>query len=298
MLPRAEAYFAFMVEREEIRLRKEAGLSILTDLTEDPILKEYKFTNVRRENDRTSKEFAEFYKQHVTSTTRWDEILINCGIARYFGRSEFLLSLGWQTEFNPDKIIRHAQRRKADGKPVFTGAYVITNQGISAPKEIVVVERFLVGLADEAERLIRVGLYNNSWKEFIEHMMKLNGFGGSGFMAKEVTLDLIMATNWVPSDWNTWSPSGPGARRGAARVTGIDEPKSSSGMVYFRSAEKTLEIMLELYELRHELWPVNFTQLRLTDIQFQLCEFDKYERVRLGQGRPRSRYHVRSPGQG
>ena len=287
MLPRAEAYFAFMVEREEIRLRKEAGLSILT---EDPILKEYKFTNVRRENDRTSKEFAAFYKQHVTSTTRWDEILINCGIARYFGRSEFLISLGWQKTFNPDKIIRHAQRRKADGKRVFTGAYVITNQGISAPKEEVVVERFLSGLAYKAKSLVVSINIDNKWETFISYMMQLNGFGGSGFMSKEVTLDLIMATNWIPSDWNTWSPSGPGARRGAARVTGIDEPMASSGKVYFRSAPKTLEIMLELYELRHELWPVKFTKLRLTDIQFQLCEFDKYERVRLGQGRPRSRY--------
>ncbi len=289
MLPYANAFFNFMKERERIRLHKEAGAP--RPWTKDKILDTYKFTNVRRENDRTSKEFAAFYKQYCNSTTRWDEILINCGIARYFGRSEFLISLGWQKVFNPDKIIRHAQRRRADGKKVFTGAYVITNQGISAPKEIVVVEHFLVGLAERAELLITgIDLNENKWEKFIGQMMTLNGFGGSGFMAKEVTLDLIMATGWTPSDWNTWSPSGPGARRGAARVTGIDEPMSSSGKVYFRSAPKTLKIMLELYELRKELWPTTFTPLRLTDIQFQLCEFDKYERVRLGQGRPRSRY--------
>ncbi len=288
MLPRAKAFFAFMVEREEIRLYKEAGQP--RPWTTDEILGTYKFTNVRRENDRTSKEFAAFYKIHITPTTRWDIILLNCGIARYFGRSEFLISLGWQKEFNADKIVRHAQRRKADGKRVFTGAYVITNQGISAPKEEVVVERFLAGLADKAKFLIDGINYHQTWEKFIGQMMTLNGFGGSGFMAKEVTLDLIMATDWIPKDWNTWSPSGPGARRGAARVTGIDEPKSSSGMVYFRSAQKTLGIMLELYELRDELWPATFIPLRLTDIQFQLCEFDKYERVRLGQGRPRSRY--------
>ncbi len=289
MLSRAEAFFAFMVERERIRLHKEAGAP--RPWTDDEILDTYKFTNVRRENDRTSREFHTFYKQHVKDTTRWDEILLNCGIARYFGRSEFLLSLGWQKTFNPDKIIRHAQKRKADGKKVFTGAYVITNQGISAPKEEVVVNHFLVGLSDKAELLVTgIGMNENKWEKFIGQMMTLNGFGGSGFMAKEVTLDLIMATNWIPSDWNTWSPSGPGARRGAARVTGIDDPKSPSGMIYFRSAEKTLKIMLELYELRGKLWPATFTPLRLTDIQFQLCEFDKYERVRLGQGRPRSRY--------
>ena len=30
--------------------------------------------------------------------------------------------------------------------------------------------------------------------------------------------------------------------------------------------------------------------LELRDIEHSLCEFDKYERVRLGQGQPRSKY--------
>jgi hypothetical protein len=34
----------------------------------------------------------------------------------------------------------------------------------------------------------------------------------------------------------------------------------------------------------------DFADLTLMDIQNCLCEFDKYERVRLGEGRPRSYY--------
>ena len=30
--------------------------------------------------------------------------------------------------------------------------------------------------------------------------------------------------------------------------------------------------------------------LEMRDIEHSLCEFDKYERVRLGQGAPRSKY--------
>jgi hypothetical protein len=34
----------------------------------------------------------------------------------------------------------------------------------------------------------------------------------------------------------------------------------------------------------------DYENLTLMDTQNQLCEADKYERVRLGQGRPRSLY--------
>ena len=281
MIANAEAFYEFIVEREEIRLRKEAGLS---PLTVDPILRDYKFTNVRRENDRTSLAFAKFYREHVPGS-KWDIVLLNCGIARYFGTSEFLLSLGWQEGFDPDFIIDHAKRRMTAGLRVFTGAYVITNQGISAPKQEVVVNHFLAPLWKNSERLATTVVNRDSWEHFVGELMGLNGFGGTGFMAKEVTLDFIMATGWKPADFNTWSPSGPGARRGAARVTGADNLK-----LYMGNPAATLKIMQELYALRDEFWPRKFVPLRLTDIQFQLCEFDKYERTRLGQGRPRSRY--------
>ena len=288
MIPRATAFLSFLIEREEIRLRKEAGLP--RPWTKDKILNTYKFTNVRRENDRTSRAFAEFYKANITEDTPRNSILLNCGIARYFGTSEFLLSLGWQDTFDEDRIINHARERIAKRERVFTGAYVITNQGISAPKEYVVTHYFLKGLWEAADDIIFREDFTDHWESFIERLMLVEGFGGSGFMAKEVTLDYIMATGWDPVDFDFWSPSGPGARRGAARVMGIDDPLSSEGMVYFRSADKTLEIMRELFKLLRGQWPVSFAPLRLTDIQFQLCEFDKYERVRLGQGKPRSRY--------
>ena len=48
--------------------------------------------------------------------------------------------------------------------------------------------------------------------------------------------------------------------------------------------------MKELFAARKTHWSGNYIELELHDIQFQLCEFDKYERVKHGQGRPRSKY--------
>ena len=35
---------------------------------------------------------------------------------------------------------------------------------------------------------------------------------------------------------------------------------------------------------------IYLSNIEMRDIEHSLCEFDKYERVRLGQGRPRSKY--------
>jgi hypothetical protein len=41
--------------------------------------------------------------------------------------------------------------------------------------------------------------------------------------------------------------------------------------------------------------PTYVPMLEMRDIEHSLCEFDKYERVRLGQGRPRSKYTYKAP---
>jgi hypothetical protein len=51
-----------------------------------------------------------------------------------------------------------------------------------------------------------------------------------------------------------------------------------------------LQEMISLLEASASALPAFMPELELHDIQFQLCEYDKYERVRLGQGRPKARY--------
>ena len=58
----------------------------------------------------------------------------------------------------------------------------------------------------------------------------------------------------------------------------------------YKEAE-ALDIILQLLSKQVEFWKWHKEKpLAPTDIQFQLCEFDKYERVRLGEGRPRAKY--------
>ena len=297
-----KAFFDYLNEREEVRLRKEAGLSVgfgVKAWTEDPILQTYKFTNVRRHHDRTSDQLRKlFYRKNFHDDRR--SVLMNCALYRYFGTWEFAEAVGWQDyeDFDFEGIKELAAERLADHERVFTGAYVITNQGISAPKQEVVVDIFLSGLHKATPSLLELMARTQSWKQVATQMRTLMGFGGTGFMTKEVLLDTTYTGFWdniyespedgtfsFPNDWWKWTPIGPGALRGAARVLGYTSATPLK--------EVQAGIIIENLYLNQLFWFKHPFKLCPTDIQFGLCEFDKYERVRLGQGKPRSRYHIK-----
>lgn len=294
---RTEDFMAFINEREQVRLRKEADLPF--PWTEDEILRKYKFTNVRRHHDRTSNDLRQsFYSRNYTDDLA--TILMNAATFRYFGTTEFARAIGWtpfdeMTEEHWDRVKETARHRLKNKQRVFTGAYVITNQGISAPKQEVVVDYFLKGLQKAVPALINVVQETQSWRRLSEEMSHCIGFGGSGFMVKETLLDTTYTGFWAdqqmtekegmfsfPMDWMNYTPIGPGARRGAARVNGDDEAKP----VKYEDANYVIfDLLLDANNGMY-----HHGKLAPHDIQFQLCEFDKYERVRLGQGRPRSMY--------
>ena len=299
---RSDAFFAYLKEREEVRLRKEAGLSVCfteKKWTDDPILSSYKFTNVRRHHDKTSMMLREmFYNDHFEDDRR--SILMNCALYRYFGTWEFAKEAGWQEydNFDFEGIKELARQRLANRERVFTGAYVITNQGISAPKQEVVIDYFLKPLHKATPSILLKAQTTQSWREAAALMKPIPGFGGTGFMTKEILLDTTYTGFWdnrlftnsdgnfsYPSDWDEWTPIGPGALRGAARVLGDDSAKPVSN-------PKAFSMIMWLYHGQENFSTLDF-KLSPTDIQFGLCEFDKYERVRLGQGKPRSKYKVK-----
>ncbi len=309
MLSRSKEFFDFVRERELIRLRKEADPLAGEDAPQEPpwtddlILQTYKFTNVHRHHDRTSRILRDkFYTNHFSEDHK--TILMNAATFRYFGTHEFASAIGWtdfdaMDDFHWENVKEIAQERLDDKERVFTGAYVITNQGISAPKQEVVVDYFLKSLQRDVEEIVEIATSTQNWEDTATTMRFVCGFGGSGFMTKEVLLDTTYTGFWnnevdhpedgyfsLPADWWDWTPIGPGARRGAARVMG------DNSATQLKEDKAGVVINLLLMDQGSYL-PKEWDLLCPHDIQFQLCEFDKYERVRLGQGRPRSKYHAR-----
>lgn len=300
---RTDEFYDYLVERERIRLKKLDKTP--WPWTEDKILQQFKFTNVQREHDKTSMAFRRLYTAHYKAPP--EQILLNCTIARYFGTNEFLEAVGWQTTFN-SAVARHlkttAAHRLKLGLRVFTGAYVITNQGISAPKQEVVVDYFINDLWESREAILKWVRTTGSWEETLSRLQEVQGFGGSGFMAKEVTLDTMFFPGFwpdkrgksasYPKDYSTWTPIGPGAQRGIMRLFGKSpRPKlqSEEAAIKAELRSRGLPELLRLCAAQKDHWPKDWGVLAPTDIQFGLCEWDKYERTRLKEGTPRSRYH-------
>ena len=299
--PAVRRFFAMMREREALRVRKESGTP--WPWTDDPILRSYKFTNVKRTDDRTTRLLLrDFYdvggrRSIYYSGNERDQrrvVLLNCAIARYFGTHEFMTAVGWQDRFDPTLLKRTARQRLDAGERVYTGAYMISPCNRTGPKEAVIVDIFLKDLWRQAGSVVDwLERGEGRWKDVHTRLTEVEGFGGTGFMAKEVLLDTRLVHRFwphgAPTDRYTWTPIGPGSSRGAGRMLGDDGGRAVSPAV-------TLDVCRQLFAMRKDHLPTDYSKgnrfydMELHDIQFQLCEFSKYEKVRLGQGRPRSIY--------
>lgn len=273
---RTEEFYSFMRSRELVRLARLRGES--WPWTEDEILQKYSFTNVKREHDRTTQFLWRRLRQHEDSPA--EEILMNCAAFRYFGNMGFAEAHGWIEPWGTGKeVIRAvALERQEAGLGVFSNAYITSPGPHPGPKRNTVIDKVLDPLHERAPEIVQVARETQSWEQVARIMQSLAGFGGSGFMVKEVLQD-AMSTKILRDcvDRNIWCPVGPGAKRGANRV--MAQPHDAP-----LSAGAGLGVMLKLFAAREEHWPDSWVGLELHDIQFQLCEFDKYERVRTGTG--------------
>lgn len=287
-----ETFVHYLNEREAIRQKRVAGLP--GPWTDDPILRAYKFTNILRKNDRTTRWLKDNW--YDPNRDQPPELLaINCAIARYFGSIEFCEAVGFQKTWDPDFLIRTATQRLAQGQKVFTGAYIITNAGSTAPKQVVVVSQFLSPLRYRLEELVALAEKHNRWQPVAEFLQQQPGIGP--FMAKEIALDMMLTPLLEnATDKLTWSPAGPGAIRGLNRLH--DRPLLAS-MSQAKALTEMQDLLARLArdkvfdKVFADYMPEIGVDFGVTDVQFSLCELDKYLRVRNGEGRPRSRYDYR-----
>ena len=304
---RVEAFYRFMIERESIRQRRLAGLP-RESWTQDEIFKTFSFTNVKREHDRTTQLFLKRYRDQMKACDTVDDhqnncdLFMSCAIYRYFGTDHSAEVLGPYTWARPDgrykkEYFDELRNYGMQGDLSFTAAYIIPAAGRSEPKYEIVAE-ILEGIEKIHDQIVQ-HLYwqehSRSW-EYACHLLT-SCYGVGSFMAKEILLDHILATGVKPSDWKTWTPVGPGGKRGASRI--------KRGWADKMSESEALDVIREVYELRDQYWPafividlpddmegsisVNTPKLDLTDIQFQFCEFDKYSRVGEG-GKPKRKF--------
>lgn len=268
----------FVVEREAIRLRREKGQP--WPWTTDPILGAYRFCNIHREDDAVTKWIRVNWREpRASEPDLWH---LMC-IARLFNepRTLGLLDEIGHSGGDTKNFKKRLRERQAKGQRVFNPAYMITTAGKKQDKIDYVLE-LLDSLWDARERLRpRAG---DTLRSFHMNLGMFSGLGS--FLAGQVVADMryVHPLN-IASDLQTFAASGPGSRRGLNRIRDravnhawTEDEWHSDLMKLARWVGPPLK--------RHGI------ELHAQDVQNCLCEYDKMERARLGEGRPKQRYRV------
>ena len=267
---RVQDFNNFMIERHNIFIRKEINNEPYP-WSNDSILTEYSFCNVYRELDRVTIWIRENWREPYADHPN---LPFAMAMARQINWPDTLEEIGFPIEWRPDHVKTIMQERMAKKQKVYTGAYMLTGT-LGGTKVEQTVDKILTPLY--ANFPCHFTSLEDSWKSFLPYA------GFSDFMSYEVVTDL-RHTKWLEKapDIMTWANPGPGAMRGLNRIFG-------------RPLDSKQKKPLFIQEMRDLLALLNNTPLPLEmrDIEHCLCEFDKYERTRLGQGRPRSRYKPR-----
>ena len=274
-------FMSFVIERHRIyesRLRGDPA-----PWTKDPILAEWKFCNVYRELDRVTQWIrVNWRKPNRDDPDLWFAMVV----ARFINWPDTLAELGYPVPWNTERFLDVLTNRKHRREKIWTGAYMVR----AGPTEGQEKAEYYKGLFDyywSQRDTIRPkkGDTLNSWH------MQLGMYEGFGsFMAAQIVADVKYVEPLLSAtDWETFAASGPGSRRGLNRVVGHD----------VKAPWTEDDWRLTLARLRAETAP-RFTVTGMQvphaqDLQNCLCEFDKYERVRLGEGQPRSRFKVTGP---
>ncbi len=270
----------WICEREEIRRRKAAGTP--RPWTTDPILHEWRFCNVDRNDDRETKWiFENIIVPNDTMPTLW----FNLVIARMINWSPALKQIGYFSEWKAARFIDAVEAMQARDEKVYTGAYMIPAGPPGEPKH-----RWLAHTLFQ-DLWMRRHLPQHEWscEQWAEFLQKSDGLGP--FLANQIVTDMKYSHHLRnASDWDTFVLAGPGTMRGMNRLS--EQPLDKQW-----DQGKARQFLLELRSLLLS-WPqlswADDVFLDLNNLSNCMCEFDKYCRVLNGEGKPRARYQERA----
>lgn len=275
---RVSALALFIKERERIRENRLTGMQ--KPWTQDEILQQYRFCNIHREDDTVTRWIATYWRNpHKGEADNWFAM----AVARWINWPDTLTRIGYPIPWRPDRVLQRLNTMQAGGAKVWTTAYLVSTHGSPSDNKAAFVVQDILEPLWQARKGIRPR-EGDTLQSFAGRLNSIKHQGS--FMTGQIVADAKYDKHsplWTASDWHTWAISGPGSRRGLNRVCGRDKNASwpeREWLEHLMILSAALEPMLRPYAI----------ELHAQDLQNCLCEFDKYERARLGEGRPRNNY--------
>lgn len=267
----------WVTERESIRKKKESGAQ--RPWSKDPLFK-YRFCNVRREDDRVTKWIADEWRSpNANDPYLWFAMTF----ARLFNFPSTLAGVGYPSPWKSASVSSTLKRLRQRGK-IFNSAYIVSTNGVSMDKVDYLIERVLDPLWTDRKKITDSIHEDCSLRNIHQVLTQYSGIGS--FIGAQVVADVKYVEPYLQTeDWYTFAASGPGSRRGLNRLLGRDVNKSWPESLWHKTLLEQLDILEERIDFAK-----NNDYLHAQDFQNCLCEFDKYERVRTGQGTPKQFY--------
>lgn len=262
--------------------------------TVDPILREYRFTNVFRRLDRMTQELlAETRRAHSHR-----ELLFRAMLFRVFNRSATyaaLRHLASPERWRRSEAMQILAARAAAGERIVTGVWMVS--GAAAPGRPI-----YEGYVDSLTTLARFAEYDAADMRRLRTLESAYGIvqqyrGVGRFVGWQIVLDL----SYTPllrgaCDLERYLYVGPGAVRGLMRLDGLEIPEGKYARLAPRYPGGEAAALARLRQVQtavNDRRGTHVPHLTIHDVEHSLCEADKYARALRGEGRPRNTYEPR-----
>lgn len=303
-----DRYWNFIAERMNIYW-KRVVMKESAPWTDDPILRDYKFTNILRDMDRLSI----YVRNNILSKIdepcddleeRKKDVLFNIMIFRLFVKIESYECIGFIEQKYWDKqwpaAVEKLRERRRKGEAMFTDAYYVFGLHTASPSP---------DNHDKTENAIN--LIDNFWRPMLDEIYEkvttldmkdlLNYLSGlccvGRFTAYEYCCDFGMITRYCTNHLVNWTNDsytnvGPGAERG---IRWIFKNKGNLSdfecIIYLRAIWKHELQRLGTYDQFVRQLPEEMHKdVDLRVIEHCLCETQKYNKALTGTGRPKVKF--------
>lgn len=273
-----EGFFAFLRERYRILLRRRAGQA--APWTEDPILRAWRFCNVRREDDKVTI----WFRENIRDPLRNDPKVLFATIAfRWFNTiftgeliKPYLLKGEW-----PRREIEYMLGSYRDeGAQIFTGAFMV-NSAPGMPKHIDVLDNLAWVRGHVDSPFFGRAPEGLTKEEFFNEVLRVPRLGN--FAAYQVVVDLqyTYLLERAP-DLQTFTVAGPGCAKGLSLMLSNVPDRFKYG-----SREDQKQMLHAMRSLLADsmdcvLWPHEWPKFYLSDIENGLCEYAKWRSGHAG----------------
>ena len=309
--PYLNLFFETIYERQMIWKRRFVD-NLPSPWTENRILQTAKFTNVYRELDRSSQ--WQIKNIMLDEKLSLKNLIWKMMVYRFFnnpqtfeiGKKKWRNGIPDYDEYNVETFADFISEVRKSGVNPFTNAYYINSDAASGKgRDYCYTKIVLPYLNKNIDKLLLTTRISKSPIEIIDYLKTIPGV--ADFMAHEFYQDFTYIPKYTKLEFmkfnqNDFTFVGPGASVGIRLIfPSLKYNEQIKGIYVLRdiAAEKLKEISIEKgEEMCYIYWDKNNKKyeinnkcnLTLHQIEMWLCEFQKYWKMMIGEGKQRSKF--------